>query len=147
MGHTVKYDGPWFTTQLTLSATIGICSILIFSYCRTRWPLLFAPRTKLKGTQHAYSATRAEAVFLTCSVLSSCGTCSQHLLWLDYTHSSDIRVYGLADRRSRCCRGMPRDMSLYLASYSLFTLLSSYSTSTRWRSPFSRSALCSLSLS
>lgn len=46
---TLKYDGPWFTTQLTLSATIGICSILVFSYCRTRWPLLFAPRTKLKA--------------------------------------------------------------------------------------------------
>lgn len=26
-------------------------SLFIFSYCRTRWPLLFAPRTKLKGTQ------------------------------------------------------------------------------------------------
>jgi hypothetical protein len=25
-------------------------SFLIFSYSRTRWPLLFAPRTKLKGT-------------------------------------------------------------------------------------------------
>ncbi len=47
---TVRYEGPWFTTQLTLSSTIGILSFLIFSYCRTRWPLLFAPRTKLKGT-------------------------------------------------------------------------------------------------
>ncbi|KAI0720255.1 hypothetical protein C8T65DRAFT_633946 [Cerioporus squamosus] len=36
-------------TQLTLSATIGLLSFLVFSYCRTRWPLLFAPRTKLKG--------------------------------------------------------------------------------------------------
>lgn len=46
----VKYDGPWFTTQLTISATVGVISFLIFSYCRTRYPLLFAPRTKLKGT-------------------------------------------------------------------------------------------------
>ena len=47
---TEKFEGPWFTTQLTLSATIGIFSFLVFSYCRTRWPLLFAPRTKLKGS-------------------------------------------------------------------------------------------------
>lgn len=57
---TLKYDGPWFTTQLTLSATIGISSFLIFSYCRTRWPLLFAPRTKLKAFSpheaHAHQA-------------------------------------------------------------------------------------------
>lgn len=46
---TVKFEGPWFTTQLTISLTIGVLSFLIFSYSRTRWPLLFAPRTKLKG--------------------------------------------------------------------------------------------------
>ena len=46
---TVKFEGPWFTTQLTISVTIGVTSFLLFSYCRTRWPLLFAPRTKLKG--------------------------------------------------------------------------------------------------
>lgn len=46
---SVKYDGPWFATQLILSASIGFLSFLVFSYCRTRWPLLFAPRTKLKG--------------------------------------------------------------------------------------------------
>ncbi|KAI0750936.1 hypothetical protein C8Q80DRAFT_1154688 [Daedaleopsis nitida] len=45
----LKFEGPWFATQLTLSATIGLVSFLVFSYCRTRWPLLFAPRTKLKG--------------------------------------------------------------------------------------------------
>ncbi|TFK94670.1 DUF221-domain-containing protein [Polyporus arcularius HHB13444] len=45
----MKFEGPWFLTQLTLSATVGLLSFLIFSYCRTRWPLLFAPRTKLKG--------------------------------------------------------------------------------------------------
>lgn len=33
-----------------LSTSIGITSFFLFSYCRTRWPLLFAPRTKLKGT-------------------------------------------------------------------------------------------------
>ncbi|KXN82921.1 hypothetical protein AN958_02004 [Leucoagaricus sp. SymC.cos] len=55
-----KFEGPWFTTQLTISATIGIISFLLFSYCRTRWPLLFAPRTKLKGFSpheaHAHQA-------------------------------------------------------------------------------------------
>ncbi|KAM6494958.1 protein of unknown function DUF221 domain containing protein [Amanita muscaria] len=44
-----KFEGPWFTTQLIISASIGIVSFLLFSYCRTRWPLSFAPRTKLKG--------------------------------------------------------------------------------------------------
>ncbi|KAK0211136.1 hypothetical protein DFS33DRAFT_1251690 [Desarmillaria ectypa] len=46
---TMKYEGPWFTTQLLLSGSIGFWAFLIFSYCRTRWPLYFAPRTKLKG--------------------------------------------------------------------------------------------------
>ncbi|KAK0463700.1 uncharacterized protein EV420DRAFT_1638625 [Desarmillaria tabescens] len=46
---TMKYEGPWFTTQLVLSGSIGLWAFLIFSYCRTRWPLYFAPRTKLKG--------------------------------------------------------------------------------------------------
>ncbi|KAI0352968.1 DUF221-domain-containing protein [Trametes cingulata] len=46
---TLKFEGPWFATQLTLSTAIGLVSFLVFSYCRTRWPLLFAPRTKLKG--------------------------------------------------------------------------------------------------
>ncbi|PFH48588.1 hypothetical protein AMATHDRAFT_65071 [Amanita thiersii Skay4041] len=44
-----KFEGPWFTTQLVISTTIGLISFLLFSYCRTRWPLSFAPRTKLKG--------------------------------------------------------------------------------------------------
>ncbi|KAG9092916.1 hypothetical protein FRC07_011565, partial [Ceratobasidium sp. 392] len=44
-----KFEGPWFTTQLTLSAAIGLGSFILFSLCRTRWPVLFAPRTKLKG--------------------------------------------------------------------------------------------------
>ena len=48
----MKFEGPWFTTQLTISVAIGIFSFLVFSYCRTRWPLLFAPRTKLKGSSH-----------------------------------------------------------------------------------------------
>jgi Late exocytosis, associated with Golgi transport len=44
-----KFEGPWFTTQLLLSSFIGLTSFLLFSYCRKRWPLLYAPRTKLKG--------------------------------------------------------------------------------------------------
>lgn len=46
---TEKFEGPWFTTQLTISLSIGLTSFFLFSYCRTRWPLIFAPRTKLKG--------------------------------------------------------------------------------------------------
>lgn len=44
-----KFEGPWFLTQLYLSTGIGLVSFLLFSYARTRWPLLFASRTKLKG--------------------------------------------------------------------------------------------------
>ena len=46
---TGKFEGPWFTTQLVLSSAVGLFSFLVFSYCRTRWPVQFAPRTKLKG--------------------------------------------------------------------------------------------------
>ncbi|KAG5736119.1 hypothetical protein E4T56_gene6267 [Termitomyces sp. T112] len=55
-----KFEGPWFTTQLTISVTIGIISFIVFSYSRMRWPLVFAPRTKLKGFSpheaHAHQA-------------------------------------------------------------------------------------------
>jgi hypothetical protein len=57
---TLKYEGPWLSTQIMISSSIGMVSLLIFSYCRTRWPLLFAPRTKLKGFSpheaHAHGA-------------------------------------------------------------------------------------------
>ncbi|TRM57425.1 hypothetical protein BD626DRAFT_213405 [Schizophyllum amplum] len=46
---TRTFDGPWFQTQLSISCVLGLSSFIIFSYCRTRWPILFAPRTKLKG--------------------------------------------------------------------------------------------------
>jgi hypothetical protein len=45
----VKYEGPWLSTQVMISLSVGMASFLIFSYSRRRWPLLFAPRTKLKG--------------------------------------------------------------------------------------------------
>lgn len=53
-GPTLKYSGPWLETQLVLSSTIGIVSFLLFSYCRRKWPILFAPRTKLKGMPTCY---------------------------------------------------------------------------------------------
>ncbi|KAH9073112.1 DUF221-domain-containing protein [Lactarius deliciosus] len=57
---TITYQGPWLSTQIMLSSSIGVTAFLIFSYCRTRWPLLFAPRTKLKGFSpheaHAHGA-------------------------------------------------------------------------------------------
>ncbi|KAL1750539.1 hypothetical protein FB107DRAFT_223742 [Schizophyllum commune] len=50
---TRTFEGPWFQTQLTISCALGFSSFIIFSYCRTRWPILFAPRTKLKGALRA----------------------------------------------------------------------------------------------
>ncbi|KDQ10670.1 hypothetical protein BOTBODRAFT_35986 [Botryobasidium botryosum FD-172 SS1] len=44
-----KYDGPWFQTQLLISTALGLSCFLLFSYARTRWPVLFASRTKLSG--------------------------------------------------------------------------------------------------
>ncbi|KAG0698644.1 hypothetical protein DFH29DRAFT_810066 [Suillus ampliporus] len=57
---TYKFEGPWFTTQILLASTIGLLSFLTFSYCRPRWPLIFAPRTMLKDFSpheaHAHQA-------------------------------------------------------------------------------------------
>lgn len=44
-----KFEGPWFTTQFVLAGSLGLISFFLFSYCRTRYPVMFAPRTKLKG--------------------------------------------------------------------------------------------------
>ncbi|KAI0276258.1 hypothetical protein BGY98DRAFT_986594 [Russula aff. rugulosa BPL654] len=59
-GSPPPYEGPWLSTQIMISTSIGMSSFFIFSYCRTRWPLLFAPRTKLKGFSpheaHAHGA-------------------------------------------------------------------------------------------
>lgn len=41
--------GPWFSTQLILSLAIGVSSFLLFCVVRTRWQLVYMPRTKLKG--------------------------------------------------------------------------------------------------
>jgi hypothetical protein len=61
---------PWFTTQLTISATmIGIFSFLVFSYCRTRRPLLFAPRTKLKGSSYSKNDVRRLKCRINCGCL------------------------------------------------------------------------------
>lgn len=55
-----RFEGPWLTTQLVLAGSIGLLSFLLFSYCRTRYPVMFAPRTKLKGFSpheaHAHQA-------------------------------------------------------------------------------------------
>jgi hypothetical protein len=57
---TYRYEGPWFSTQLSISFAIGGFSFLLFSYCKNKWPVLFAPRTKLKGFSpheaHAHQA-------------------------------------------------------------------------------------------
>ncbi|EIW68814.1 hypothetical protein TREMEDRAFT_31663, partial [Tremella mesenterica DSM 1558] len=41
--------GPWFSTQLTLSLTIGLCSFLVFCFLRTKWDIVYMGRTKLKN--------------------------------------------------------------------------------------------------
>ncbi|GMK59469.1 hypothetical protein CspeluHIS016_0800750 [Cutaneotrichosporon spelunceum] len=43
-----EYSGPWLQTQLTLSLGIGFTSFLVFCFLRTRWQLVYMPRTKLK---------------------------------------------------------------------------------------------------
>ncbi|KAG9019505.1 hypothetical protein FRB90_001166 [Tulasnella sp. 427] len=44
----VILDSPyWLQTTLALASTLGLTSFLLFSYCRTRWPIHFASRTKL----------------------------------------------------------------------------------------------------
>jgi hypothetical protein len=45
-----------------MSTTIGLFSFFLFSYCRTRWPLLFAPRTKLKGALECGVATTSNSL-------------------------------------------------------------------------------------
>lgn len=101
---TVKFEGPWFTTQILLSSTIGIVSFLVFSYCRPRWPLLFAPRTKLKGQWHRSHVRRVAfipvRVFPTRSSFTFC-------LWMDITHSPHFRVHNPPNRRIRCSCGEP----------------------------------------
>ncbi|GAA5962187.1 hypothetical protein JCM8115_006622 [Rhodotorula mucilaginosa] len=50
-GQLDKYKGPWFSTQLTLSLTVGVVSFLTFCWLRRyeRFRVLYAPRTMLKG--------------------------------------------------------------------------------------------------
>ncbi|GAA5902674.1 hypothetical protein JCM6882_004039 [Rhodosporidiobolus microsporus] len=46
-----RYQGPWFSTQLTLSLSVGIVSFLVFCALRRveRFKVLYSPRTLLKG--------------------------------------------------------------------------------------------------
>ena len=100
--HSEKFEGPWFTTQLTISATIGVVSFLLFSYCRTRWPLLFAPRTKLKGCTFDFNAAR---LLTSRRLLPPRGTCPPGFLWMDHADNQDVRVHGIADCRIGCGSG------------------------------------------
>ncbi|WVQ97942.1 hypothetical protein IAU59_005061 [Kwoniella sp. CBS 9459] len=47
-GPTQKFDGPWFSTQITLSLGIGLTSFFLFCFLRTRWEVVYMGRTKLK---------------------------------------------------------------------------------------------------
>ena len=44
--------GPWFSTQLILSLSIGVTSFFTFCFLRTRWEVVYMARTKLKGETH-----------------------------------------------------------------------------------------------
>ncbi|GAA5932719.1 hypothetical protein JCM10213_006311 [Rhodosporidiobolus nylandii] len=50
-GQLGKYQGPWFSTQLTLSLSVGLGSFLLFCALRRieRFKVLYAPRTLLQG--------------------------------------------------------------------------------------------------
>jgi hypothetical protein len=41
--------GPWFSTQLALSLSIGLTSFFLFCFLRTRWEVVYMGRTKLKS--------------------------------------------------------------------------------------------------
>lgn len=49
--HPRSRRGPWFSTQLVLSLTVGVTSFLVFCWIRRyeRFKVLYAPRTMLKG--------------------------------------------------------------------------------------------------
>ncbi|WRT64883.1 uncharacterized protein IL334_001819 [Kwoniella shivajii] len=47
-GPTQKFEGPWFSTQLTLSLAIGLTSFFAFCFLRTSWDVVYMGRTKLK---------------------------------------------------------------------------------------------------
>ncbi|GAA6009728.1 hypothetical protein JCM10207_004170 [Rhodosporidiobolus poonsookiae] len=49
-GQLGKYQGPWFSTQLTLSLSVGLGSFLLFCALRRveRFKVLYSPRTLLK---------------------------------------------------------------------------------------------------
>ncbi|WVR04534.1 hypothetical protein IAU60_001541 [Kwoniella sp. DSM 27419] len=47
-GPTQKFEGPWFSTQITLSLLIGVTSFFTFCFLRTRWEVVYMGRTKLK---------------------------------------------------------------------------------------------------
>ncbi|GAA5863074.1 hypothetical protein JCM8547_002789 [Rhodosporidiobolus lusitaniae] len=50
-GGKEKFQGPWFSTQLTLSLSVGLGAFLLFCVLRRieRFKVLYAPRTLIKG--------------------------------------------------------------------------------------------------
>ncbi|KAL1688233.1 hypothetical protein GGG16DRAFT_127382 [Schizophyllum commune] len=69
---TRTFEGPWFQTQLTISCALGFSSFIIFSYCRTRWPiLLFAPFAWIGPTIRTSEYTVLQIVGLDAAVLLS----------------------------------------------------------------------------
>lgn len=100
-----KFEGPWFTTQLFLSSTIGVTSFLLFSYCRTRWPLLFAPRTKLKGWCLGIGVVFQCRLLQSQRFLASRSSHSSSILRMDSTHHTNLGIHCPSDSRTgrSCC--------------------------------------------
>lgn len=97
-----KFEGPWFATQLYLSLATGVISFLLFSYSRTRWPLLFAPRTKLKGVSCINDAFHNPThSFL--RILPSWGTCTSSFLRLDNSNYQNVGIYNSSNSWTGCC--------------------------------------------
>jgi hypothetical protein len=80
-----------------LAGTIGIASFLLFSYGRTRWPLLFAPRTKLKGESGRFMLLLSGANIIIQRLLASRSSRSASIFWVDNTYDSNLGVYYIAD--------------------------------------------------
>ncbi|KAF9088839.1 hypothetical protein BGX23_007090 [Mortierella sp. AD031] len=47
-GHPAANNSTGFKTQLAISTALGLGSFLAFCFLRTRWTVIFAPRTKLR---------------------------------------------------------------------------------------------------
>lgn len=108
--------GPWFSTQLTLSLTVGLASFLLFCWLRRyeRFKVLYKPRTLLKGAHPRVSPPRdllavPEQNVLIISVagrfLAARSARPRLVLRMDTPDPQDVRVRRPAARRIGCRSG------------------------------------------